>query len=178
MKARDIIAGADPRVGQVYDFWNAARAGNRCPAQADLDLPSIPRLMPNVFIIDVLGGSEYRYRYLGTKIDEHLGRSFTGKVFSQARSGRVLSEITRFFDRVAGDRVLGLLETRLPSERFEWVRYSRLGLPRADDHRNITKVFGLFLSEGDKDRRYQTPDIHDIDHDELGEVECRFGELD
>jgi hypothetical protein len=178
MKACDIVAEADPRVGQVYEFWKAARGANQCPAQMDLDLFQISKLLPNVFIIDVLGGSQFRYRYLGTKIDEHLGRSFTGKVFSQARSGRVLSEITRFFDRIAEDRVLGLLETRLPSERLEWVRYSRLGLPIADDHRTVSKIFGLFLFEGIEDRYFRTPDIHDINHDELGEVASRFGDLD
>ncbi|PIW27119.1 MAG: hypothetical protein COW30_11520 [Rhodospirillales bacterium CG15_BIG_FIL_POST_REV_8_21_14_020_66_15] len=101
MKARDIIEGADPRVGELFEFWNAARGANRYPAQADLKLSAIPRLLPNVFVIDVLEGHVFRYRFIGTRIDEHMGVSLTGKVFSDTRSGRLLREITGFFSRIA-----------------------------------------------------------------------------
>ena len=178
MQAREVVEDADPRVGELLEFWYAARGGNRFPAQKDLDLSSVPRLLPNLYILDVLPGPDFGYRFIGTKIDEHMGVSLTGKRFSQARSGRILHEITNFFSHVASRGVLGLLATRLPSEKFEWVRYTRLGLPLADDHETVNKILGLYLFDLVCDEMHQTPNVDDLDQSELGEVVYRFGALD
>jgi hypothetical protein len=177
MKARDIVGDADPRVAELLTFWNTARGGHRFPAQADLNLTDIPDLLPNLFILDVLDDHAFGYRFIGSRIDEHMGMSLTGKVFTQTRSGRVLREITAFFSRVVDQGVMGLLETRLPSERFEWVRYVRMALPLADDHQTVNKIVGLYLFEPTKEDAYDMPKIGDIDSEELGEVESRFGDL-
>ena len=73
---------------------------------------------------------------------------------------------------------LGLLATRLPSEKFEWVRYTRFALPLADDHATVNKILGLYLFEPTREDAYQTPNVDDLDQSELGEVVYRFGDLD
>ncbi len=178
MQAREVVKDADPRVGELLEFWYAARGDNRFPAQKDLDLSSIPRLLPNLYILDALPGPDFGYRFIGTKIDEHMGVSLTGKRFSQARSGRILHEITNFFSRIVDRGLLGLLATRLPSEKFEWVRYTRFGLPLADDHETVNKILGLYLFDPVREELDQTPNVDEMDQSELGEVVYQFGDLD
>lgn len=176
--AEEIVGAAgDRRVSALFAFWNRSRGPHMYPAQADLDLMSIPHLLPSLFIIDVLGGARFRYRFMGTRIDEHLGASLTGRTFDEFRSGRTLAEITNFFQTIADEGALGLLQTRLPSERFEWLVYTRLGLPLADDHVTINKIVGLFLFEPTAEGYFDIPTLKDIDQNELGLVKSRFGRL-
>lgn len=177
MKAHNVVKDADPRVGQLLDFWYASRGAHPYPAQRDLDLMTVPPLLPNLFILDALPDGDFRYRFIGTKIDEHMGMSLTGRLFSDARSGRILREITQFFSRIVDTGQLGLLATRLPSEKFEWVRYTRFGLPLADDYETINKILGLYLFEPIREDAYQTPNVDDLDQSELGDVVYRFGDL-
>ena len=178
MKARDVVKDADPRVGQLLDFWYASRGAHPFPAQRALNLMTVPPLLPNLYLLDALPERDFGYRFIGTKIDEHMGTSLTGKRFSDARSGRILREITQFFSRIVDTGQLGLLATRLPSEKFEWVRYTRFALPLADDHATVNKILGLYLFEPTREDAYQTPNVDDLDQSELGEVVYRFGDLD
>lgn len=172
-----VKAAGSRRVTAMYAFWKQSQGKHMFPAQEDLDLVSIPRLLPNLFILDVLGGGSFRYRFAGTRMEEHLGLGLTGKTLADHRSGRVLEEITEFYSRVSEEGLLGLLATRLPSDRFEWLRYIRLAMPIADDHSTVNKIIGLFLFEPVASDRRDLPTLRDIDDRELGMVKSRFGRL-
>lgn len=176
--AEEIIGAAgDRRVAAFYAFWNQARGTHLYPGQADLDLMRVPRLLPNLFILDVLGGGGFRHRFIGSRIDEHLGVSLTGKNLDAFHGGRALAEITQFYGRVAADGVLGFMQTRLASERFEWLVYTRAALPLADDHQTVNKVLGLLTFEPASEGFRDLPTFGDINQEELGLVKSKFGRL-
>ena len=178
LDAEEVVgASGDPRVGAFYAFWNRARGLRLYPRQSDLDMVSVPRLVPNLFILDVLGGGLFRHRFIGSRIDDHLGVNLTGQNLEPFHSGRALAEITHFYNRVSIDGVLGFMQTRLRSERFEWLVYTRVGLPVADDGETINKIVGLFLFEAASEGFRDVPTFNDIDQQELGLVRSTFGRL-
>ncbi len=168
---------ADRRVGALLEFWRKSCGVHTIPSQADLDLVSIPRLLPNVFIIDAVENRTFRYRYMGTALDAHLGTSLTGRTFDAFRSGRVLEEITAFFMRVITHFEMGILTTRLPSETLGTATYTRVGLPIADDHKTPNKVLGLLLFENPPRASISEPYVFDIKNEERGIVKSVFGTL-
>ena len=178
MRAEDIVSEhEDTDVGILLAFWKAARGNNPFPSQADLDLISIPKLAPNIFILDAEPKDIFRYRYMGTAIDSHIGVNLTGRTVDEFRAGRVLSELTTFFKTVLDTSSMGILTTQLPSETRGATIYTRVGLPIADDHQTPNKVLGILL--------FQLPDgmnghrkvPYDIESEEQGIVSTEFGEL-
>lgn len=110
---------ATPLLRRGYDYWNGKRAGRAMPARADIDPLEIVPLLPHVALIDVLRGArpgwplDFRYRLMGTAIDYHMSRSFTGLCLSEVPHQRPGSQLWGNFAAV--------VETARP--RFNAVPY-------------------------------------------------------
>jgi hypothetical protein len=48
---------------EFYDYWRGKGAGKEVPARADIDPLDIPRLLANVFLMDVVAGNPRRFRF-------------------------------------------------------------------------------------------------------------------
>ncbi len=178
MRARDVATSfKDDRIAAIYAFWDQARGAHRFPSQADLNLMDIPKLLPHLFILDDEGDRTFRYRFMGSAIDAHIGIPLTGKTFAEHRSGRVLEEITSFFSRIIDGDVLGVMTSQLPSETVKWAIYTRVGLPIADDHMKPNKVLGIMTVEHGGSITDRAPSILDGDIEERGHAEQIFGTL-
>mgnify|MGYP001029111497 FL=1 len=178
MRAEDITSEhEDTDISILLAFWKAARGNNKFPSQANLDLITIPSLAPNVFIIDAEPNDVFRYRYMGTAIDIHLGINLTGRTFKDFRSGRVSDEITSFFKHVIDTPSMGILTTKLPSETRGAVIYTRVGLPVADDHQKPNKVVGLLLFQLPDGSNGLPQQPYDFKSEEQGIATATFGTL-
>ena len=68
----------DARLAQALAYWRDKRAGRRMPARLDIDPIEIPKLLPHVMLVDVLGPGHYRYRLIGTENAIEHGINATG----------------------------------------------------------------------------------------------------
>lgn len=76
-------------IEEIVAYWESKRAGRLAPRRADIDPTEIPRLLPYLFMLDVLdGGADFRYRLIGTHITEGMGRDVTGKKISELYEDR------------------------------------------------------------------------------------------
>ena len=166
----------DPEIFRMYDLWLAARAANRFPSQRDIDLPTVPKLLPKLYILDRVGDT-FRYRFMGTEIDKHVGMSLTGKLFTDVRSGAQTAQITQFFHDVLDNGCMGLPTTRLPVKLKNWHVYRRLAFPIADDHETPNKVTGLFLMERFDDLSDRRRSVLDGENAADGVVISQFAKL-
>ncbi len=166
----------DQRLNDLYAFWQVSRGQNAYPAQSDLDLVAIPKLLPNLFIIDAEGPRDFRYRYMGSKVDEIIGKAVTGQLFSDFRTGRTLEELIDFFRRMIERHEMGVIRTRLPSETHDWMIYLRAGIPIADDHVTPNKVIGFISAEGHGDLS-TAPTLVEAEQSEFGLVEKRYASI-
>lgn len=81
-------AMSDRRHGNLrafYTYWQSKQADQRPPRRADIDPIDIPKLLPNVLLIDVVGTPAYdfHYRLLGTAIAAFDGIEYRGSMLSQ-----------------------------------------------------------------------------------------------
>ena len=59
-------------------YWNSCRAGRKMPTRADISPWDIPRLLPNIGLIDVVETpARFRFRLLGSEIDRLFGESLS-----------------------------------------------------------------------------------------------------
>lgn len=115
---------AVPEHGDLRDFlayWHSKRTDDRPPLRADIDPVDIPRLLPNVLLIDVVGQPAYdfHYRLLGTAIVSVDGVDYKGSLLSD------MVPSTDAFHHIWQhhlDAAAGIVELRLDSMR--WVRDS------------------------------------------------------
>ena len=84
MADHDFIAGCHERVRAIYRYWDGKRNGRLMPSRADLDPVDIPKLLPNVWLIDVARDPyRFRFRLLGTAVVEYAGEDNTGMWFDE-----------------------------------------------------------------------------------------------
>ena len=133
---------SNPNLVALYEFWRESSDADSFPSQRDLNLSDIPKLLPNCWFLDVLPDRKFRYRFMGTDIDRHLGVSVTGKMVHEFRKGQILETMTEFMGNVAETGNPGYCETRMSTEKKSELIYMRLALPVADDHVNVNKLFG------------------------------------
>jgi hypothetical protein len=77
-----------PGQRELYDYWLCSAGGRRMPARSDLDPLKIPKLLPNVGLIDVRNGVDQAcFRLAGTRLYDIYGQEITGKPISEVFSG-------------------------------------------------------------------------------------------
>jgi hypothetical protein len=151
---REIESGAEPSWGRLLRTWESvAAAKGRYPARTEIDPVALGvKLLPNVFLVDVVGGSgatplRFRYRLLGQAI---LDREPT-------RTGDYLDEIGASADAAAIEtHYAACLEGKVwirdasltwSDPRGGYLRYRVMMLPLSDDGAAVTHLIGLALYE-------------------------------
>lgn len=92
------LPSATPRLRSGYDYWNARRGQRPMPSRADIDPAEIKPLLPHVILLDVIQAPlDFRYRLIGTTVDDHSSGRFTGMRMSdvphQRPPGRLWSNL-------------------------------------------------------------------------------------
>lgn len=135
------VKQATPILLKGFDYWAAKRGERLMPARADIDPLEIVSILPNVVLMDVLRDSrpgwplDFRYRVMGTAVDAHMSRRFTGVAMSEVPHQQPDSTLFRNFAQV--------VETREP--HFHRVPY-------VGPHRDFLSVVDLVMplsSDGD-----------------------------
>jgi hypothetical protein len=62
----------------LYNYWLSKRNGRTMPARRDIDPGELAWLLPFLFIVGKAAG-EFRFRLMGTRVVQDLGRDLTGK---------------------------------------------------------------------------------------------------
>ncbi|MCE9649899.1 MAG: PAS domain-containing protein [Parvibaculum sp.] len=133
------------KLQQLLQYWQGKRKPGHIPSRKDIDPIEIPRLMPDVALVDVLRDPlDYRYRLAGTNMVEMTGYDRTGM------------RMREFFtpEAIAATEILiaRLIETREPiafEGKMFWIeenyrRFQAIVLPLATDGRTVDMaIMGL-----------------------------------
>ncbi len=130
-----------PRLRQLYEHWKALpREAGALPRRAVFDPMEIPRLLPGVWLLDVVREPEFRLRFrlAGTKIVTVMGFEPTGRWMDEARPR---SRNPAFLDRFRVTAETGLATWRrgppLLEETTFWRELENICLPFASDGRTV-----------------------------------------
>ncbi len=92
--ARETYRRNYPRLASVYDYWDRRRDGKFAANKADFSLSELPvDAVPYCMMVDVSsGGTEFVYRYWGTKCAEYTKQEMTGKKVTDVEPKAVAEE--------------------------------------------------------------------------------------
>jgi hypothetical protein len=62
----------------LYRYWDSKRAGRAIPARHDIDPAEMRHLLPHLSLVEATIEGRFRYRLVGTRVVQDLGRDVTG----------------------------------------------------------------------------------------------------
>lgn len=135
---------ATPKLRLGYRYWDSKRAGRRMPARVDIDPAEMVPFLSHVVLMDVLRDPlDFRYRLMGTTVDSHMTRHYTGLRLSEVPHQRSPSAIWTNFETVARDGAP--LQTNVPyvGPHKEFLRVQDMIMPLSADGRTVDILFAV-----------------------------------
>ena len=167
----------DDRIEIAYRYW-LRKAGERpMPRRADIDPAEIPKLLPDVMLVDVMPvdvkpGRRYRYRLIGTENARAHGINATGRYLDEVLPGvEYKAHVIGLYDESVRERralyseCLFLSPGRQAPERHTKVLF----LPLSEDGASVNIVFVVqifvYLSQTTRARHFiDAPPYREITH--------------
>lgn len=141
----DIADGiGEPRLAELYRYWDRRRQGREMPSRADIEPTDIPRLLPILLLVDVEPDRTLRYRLIGTEFVTVAGRDVTGRSYAEVFPlGPYRDYIFALYDELIDRRLPIYTEGVSPIAGSSRRRYTRrLMLPLSADGTRIDMVLG------------------------------------
>lgn len=134
----------DPRIAQTFLYWRKKAAGRAMPSRADIDPTEIPRLLPDVMLVERLAGGRYRYRLIGTENARAHGVNATGRFLDEVLPGPdYAAHVLALYDECVGTRRALYSECLFfPPGRHEPERHTKvLFMPLSPDGMTVNMIF-------------------------------------
>lgn len=137
----------------IHDYWQGKRGGRTFPARADIDPVDLAPHLGCIVLIDVEQSPlRLRYRLVGTRITQAMGRDSTGRYYDEIYPPEILQGIYQSFrwmiDHRRPLRTHG--EAFYPDRGF--YEYETLNLPLAANGEDIDMVLGGLVFHGAGER--------------------------
>jgi hypothetical protein len=170
--APDASPFTDPRLDQAFSYWRKKAAGRAMPRRADIDPIEIPRLLPDIMLVDVVECGRYRYRLIGTGNTQAQGMTATGRYLDEVLPGsEYKAHVIGLYDECVQRRrgvyseCLFLSPERLAPERHTKVLF----LPLSEDGERVNMVFVvqifLYIEQTTRERHFlDAPPYREIIH--------------
>jgi hypothetical protein len=136
-RAQLVVAGHR----ELFDYWIRAAGARPMPARSDLDPLNVPKLLPNLGLIDVREGVERaRFRLAGTRLHEIYGQEITGKRADDIFTGETATYWQRVHARVVETRFPLCGVVRGPALGRDHIVLFWMRLPLSDDGGAVDRI--------------------------------------
>lgn len=157
----DALPFTDDRLAAAYFYWRRKRGNRRMPSRAEIDPIEIPRLLPDVMLVDVLGDGRYRYRLIGTENARAHGINATGRYLDEVLPGlEYRKHVTGLYDECVRERRPVYTECLFLSPQLQAPeRHTKvIFLPLSEDGETVNIVFVLqvflYVAQISRDRHF------------------------
>jgi hypothetical protein len=137
-----------PELQELHAVWQSLRHGRTMPARRDFDPTAVPKLLPDIFLVDVLPDrppeGRYRVRVQGTAQVAYHGTDWTGSYLHELVDAATAA---RFI--ALGDYIVESREPWMSTGNLYWLprkpfyRFETVMLPLSDDNRTVNMILGL-----------------------------------
>ena len=128
----------------LFDYWLQSAGRRQMPARSDLDPRSVPKLLPNIGLIDVAEGlDEARFRLAGTKLHDVYGKEITGRRVGEVFSGAHADYWHRIHECVVDKGLPFHGVVRGPAEGRDHIVLFWLRLPLSEDGHHVDRILCL-----------------------------------
>lgn len=126
---------------EALSYWEHIRGGKDVPSRADLDPADIPKLLPHLVLLDVLHDPrDFRYRLVGTTVEEFMDNYYTGIRMSELPHQRPPSQIWKSCCGVVGSRKPLFSAVPYVGPKKEFVRAEDVILPLAPSNEAVNML--------------------------------------
>ena len=137
-----LLALKSPINQRGFDYWNQKRGSKAMPARGDIDPSEILKILPHVFLLDVRPEPlDFRYRLIGTKMDEHMMGSYTGLWMSEIPHQKPPSRIWASCRQVVEEKAPLSSDTPYVGKYKEFLTTEDLIMPLSDDGETVNMLF-------------------------------------
>lgn len=134
---------------QGYDYWETTRGPRAMPARADLDPIEMKAFLSHVVLMDVLRDHkpgwplDFRYRLMGSTLDQHMSRRFTGLYMSDLPHQQPDSQMWQNFETVARDRQPQFHRVPYVGPHKDFLSVIDLVMPLSDDGHSVNMLLSI-----------------------------------
>jgi len=130
-----------PLIRRALDYWTECRGDRAMPARADLDPTEMIAILPNVVLLDVEADPlDFRYRLIGTVIEDHLAERYTGVALSEIPHQWPPSRIWSNCQKVVEDKVPLRSDIPYVGHKKDFVTVEDILLPLSSDGETVDKI--------------------------------------
>jgi hypothetical protein len=138
----------NPKLAEFGSFVQSQTEPNTLPNYRKIDLMLVPRLVPHVFVFDVLNSTDKLVmKYCGTKIDEFYGSNLMGKcLIDHYKGSENFDEIEDIYWQAIRTKTPAytLRPIHLVNERVERFRVAETVLfPCSSDQETVNYTIGV-----------------------------------
>lgn len=134
-----------PNVRFLYEYWYSISPDYRLPGRQHFDPAEVLRLLPSILLIDVhREPMSFKYRLVGSKIEEFAGEHLTGLRFAHRLKGLHLQRAEKNLRSVVNLKQPSWRRGK-PLIRWEknFVELERLLLTLASDGENVDMILAI-----------------------------------
>jgi len=142
------IDACRPELQQLHALWQRLRGARHMPARSDFDPMQVPKLLPDIFLVDVFADAprerRYRVRLQGTAQVDYNGADWTGRFLHEAVDRVPADRFCAVGDAVVAGRTPWMSTGKLywlPAKPF--YRFETILLPLSDDDVSVNMILGL-----------------------------------
>ncbi|WP_193173687.1 PAS domain-containing protein [Nisaea nitritireducens] len=135
----------EERAEKLIDYWRGKKPGGKLPGRGHIDPTEIPDLLPHIGLIDVIGsGSDFRYRLVGTHLNQVFGEDFTGTNVSETKIGAYGDFLTDLYRSVLSANGPIVSDSIFEFREKNHLKIRRILLPLARDGKEVDMI--LFMN--------------------------------
>lgn len=135
---------SDARLHEALGYWQSKVVDGKLPRRADIDPAEIPKLLPHIRLVDVLGAGQYRYRLIGTEIVRVNGADHTGRYVHDMIPMPYRPHVIALYDQSSQERRAIYTESLFfsPHDRSPELHTKALFMPLSEDGTTVNMIFG------------------------------------
>lgn len=136
-----------PTIRALYDYWLSVHPPAGPPGRQHIEPTAIPRLLPNLFMVDVSRDPlRFKYRLMGTEYARLIGRDLTGRYLDEVHPGfhgEILHQYTEAAELGRPAYRKGPIKYARPDKQY--LGMERLIVPLARNGVDVDMILGIVV---------------------------------
>ena len=129
------------RLRELRDIWELKRNGRAMPSRADFDPLDLKQDLGWIVLVDVENGpTRFRYRLIGTKITELVGRDATGAYLDELYPASVQEIATMSFRKLLTSRRPNRILGTMHHAKKGHLNFEAIDLPLSSDGETVDMI--------------------------------------
>lgn len=140
---------------RLLSLWQSKRRGERLPSRADFQPEEFFEFGGRIALIDVENDPRrYRYRLIGTRITDALGRDSTGRYLDELYAADYFEHMAPYFERIVTERVPRRTFGSMAHSHKPHVPVEGIDLPLASDGVTVDMIVRALDFDFGEDRNH------------------------